>query len=88
MSSPSAAGGRKRSRCYQNWLSGRLGGGNVEFINSRILVFDMETGAFKRGWGGKGVPLGEIPNERVAPYDTSGAPPDIKEFPVHEMISA
>ena len=42
----------------------------TEFINKRILVFDMDTGAFKRGWGGKGVPLGDIPNERVAPCMT------------------
>jgi DNA-binding beta-propeller fold protein YncE len=59
---------------------------DTEFINKRILIFDMETGAFKRGWGGKGVPLSEIPNERVAPYDTSGPPPDIKEFNVLHCI--
>ena len=59
---------------------------DTEFINKRILVFDMETGAFKRGWGGKGVPLNEIPNERVPPYDTSGPPPDIKEFNVLHCI--
>ena len=59
---------------------------DTEFINKRILVFDMDTGAFKRGWGGKGVPLGDIPNERVSPYDTSGPPPDIKEFNVLHCI--
>ena len=48
---------------------------DTEFINKRILVFDMDTGVFKRGWGGKGVPLSEIPNDRVVPYDTSGPPP-------------
>jgi DNA-binding beta-propeller fold protein YncE len=59
---------------------------DTEFINKRILVFDMESGAFKRGWGGKGVPLSEIPNERVPAYDTSGPPPDIKEFNVLHCI--
>jgi sugar lactone lactonase YvrE len=59
---------------------------DTEFINKRILVVDMDTGAFKRGWGGKGVLLAEIPNERVAPYDTSGSPPDIKEFNVLHCI--
>ena len=59
---------------------------DTEFINKRILVFDMDTGAFKRGWGGKGVPLSEIPNERVAPYDTASPPPDIKEFNVLHCI--
>jgi DNA-binding beta-propeller fold protein YncE len=53
---------------------------DTEFINKRILVFDMDTGVFKRGWGGKGVPLSDIPNERMPAYDTSGPPPDIKEF--------
>jgi DNA-binding beta-propeller fold protein YncE len=53
---------------------------DTEFINRRILVYDMDTGVFKRGWGGKGVPLSEIPNQRPADYDTHGSPPDIKEF--------
>ena len=30
------------------------------FLNKRVLVYDMETGAFKRGWGGHGTPLNEI----------------------------
>jgi NHL repeat-containing protein len=59
---------------------------DTEFINKRVLVFDMDTGAFKRGWGGKGVPLAEIPNERAAAYDTSGPPPDINEFNVLHCI--
>ena len=59
---------------------------DTEFINKRILVFDMDTGRFKRGWGGKGVPLSEIPNQRVPPYDTKGPPPDIKEFNVLHCI--
>jgi DNA-binding beta-propeller fold protein YncE len=53
---------------------------DTEFINKRILVYDMTTGAFKRGWGGKGKPLSAIRNERVANYDTKGAPPDIDDF--------
>jgi hypothetical protein len=48
----------------------------------RVVVYDMETGAFKRGWGGHGMPLSEISNDRVPPYDwKSGAtPPDLKTF--------
>lgn len=53
-----------------------------EFVNKRILVFDTDTGAFKRGWGGKGRPLSAIRNEPVPPYDTSGPPPDIEDFVV------
>jgi hypothetical protein len=48
--------------------------------NKRVLVFDMNTGAFKRGWGGHGLPLSEIDNNPTPPYDISGPPPDVKQF--------
>jgi hypothetical protein len=41
----------------------------------RVLVYDMDTGAFKRGWGGHGMPLSEISNDPVPPYKWTGAPP-------------
>ena len=41
----------------------------------RVLVFDMDTGAFKRGWGGHGMPLSEISNDPIPPYKWTGAPP-------------
>ncbi|HEY4355274.1 MAG TPA: NHL repeat-containing protein [Acidobacteriaceae bacterium] len=54
-------------------------------INKRILVFDTNTGAFKRGWGAYGIPLSEIDNSKLAmynksngPYDPMGTPP--KQF--------
>lgn len=50
------------------------------FLNKRILVYDMDTAAFKRGWGGKGTPLSEIDNDPTPPYDVSGPPPDQKAF--------
>ena len=50
------------------------------FVNKRILVYDMNSGAFKRGWGGHGVPLSEISNEPTPNYDINGLPPDQKEF--------
>lgn len=47
----------------------------------RVLVYDMETGAFKRGWGGHGIPLSEIDNDPTPPYDwKSGPPPEQKQF--------
>lgn len=46
----------------------------------RVLVYDMDKGTFKRGWGGHGVPLSEIDNDPTPPYDTSGPPPDQKQF--------
>ena len=47
----------------------------------RVLVYDASTGAFKRGWGGHGMPLSEITNERIPSYTWTGAPPpDEKNF--------
>jgi len=54
----------------------------IYLINwKRVLVFDMDTGAFKRGWGGHGMPLSEISNDPISPYKWTGAPPpDEKQF--------
>jgi hypothetical protein len=41
----------------------------------RVLVFDMDTGAFKRGWGGHGMPLSEISNDPIPAYTWTGGPP-------------
>jgi hypothetical protein len=51
--------------------------------NRRVVVFDMQTGAFKRGWGAYGIPLSEIDNSTLAAYNPA-APPS-KQFlgPVH-----
>jgi hypothetical protein len=48
----------------------------IYIINwKRLLVYDMDTGAFKRGWGGHGMPLSEISNDPIPPYRWSGGPP-------------
>ena len=53
----------------------------TSWISKRVLVYDMDTGAFKRGWGGHGIPLSEIDNDPTPPYDwKSGPPPDQKQF--------
>jgi hypothetical protein len=41
----------------------------------RVLVYDASTGAYKRGWGGHGMPLSEISNAPIPPYTWTGAPP-------------
>jgi len=41
----------------------------------RVVVFDATTGAFKRGWGGHGMPLSEITNEPIPGYVWDGQPP-------------
>jgi len=33
------------------------------YLNKRVMVYDLDTGAFKRGWGAYGKPLSEIGNE-------------------------
>ena len=46
----------------------------------RVLVYGYD-GTFKRGWGGRGMPLSEITNTPTPPYDWKGGPPpDQREF--------
>jgi len=54
----------------------------IYIINwKRVLVYDMDTGAFKRGWGGHGMPLSEISNDPTPSYKwTGGPPPSEKNF--------
>ena len=47
----------------------------------RVVVFDASTGAFKRGWGGHGMPLSEISNDPIPGYKwTGGPPPEERNF--------
>jgi hypothetical protein len=41
------------------------------YLNKRIVVYDSDTGKFKRGWGPYGVSLTEINNSKQASYDRS-----------------
>jgi hypothetical protein len=54
----------------------------IYLINQRrVLIYDMDTGAYKRGWGGHGMPLSDISNAPIPPYTWTGAPPpDEKNF--------
>jgi hypothetical protein len=51
--------------------------------NKRIVVLDMNTGAFKRGWGAYGIPLSQIDNGAQPAYNPANPP--AKQFlgPVH-----
>jgi len=44
-------------------------------MNKRIVVYDMNTGEFKRGWGAYGIPLNKIdnsdPRRRSSPLGAS-----------------
>jgi hypothetical protein len=56
----------------------------------RVVIYDASTGAYKRGWGGHGMPLAEISNDPIPGYKwTGGPPPDEKncvpELPLIEI---
>ena len=53
------------------------------YLNKRVIVFDSDTGAFKRGWGAYGIPLSQIDNDPAPPYDPSGPPAKQFRPPVH-----
>jgi DNA-binding beta-propeller fold protein YncE len=50
------------------------------YMNRRILVFDSETGAFKRMWGAYGNPPS---NANLTPYNPSDPPSQLFRNPVH-----
>ena len=45
----------------------------------RVLVYDMDNGKFKRGWGGHGIPLSQINNGPTPPYDWKAGPPPAQQ---------
>jgi len=51
--------------------------------NRRVIVYDSNTGAFKRGWGAYGIPLSQIDNADQPAYNPVNPP--AKQFlgPVH-----
>jgi hypothetical protein len=56
------------------------------YLGGRVLVFDMETFAFKRGWGAYGKPLAQISiNEADHDYTPNGAMP--KDFAGHLTLN-
>jgi len=55
------------------------------YLDGRILVFDLDTLAFKRGWGAYGKPLAEISLE-PADHEWDGSTPP-KEFEGHLTVN-
>jgi hypothetical protein len=51
------------------------------YMNNRVVVYDSNTGAFKRGWGAYGMALADVKND--PPYPPQGAKPrgDIQYSP-------
>ena len=54
------------------------------YLNGRVLVYDMDTLALKRGWGAYGKPLSEISTNTKTEYDPKG--PLAKDFLGHVTI--
>jgi hypothetical protein len=49
--------------------------------HKRVLVYDASTAAYKRGWGGHGMPLSEISDAPIPGYTwTGGPPPEERNF--------
>ncbi len=44
------------------------------YLNKRVMVYDLDTGAFKRGWGAYGAALADIPNEHYPPRTPTDEP--------------
>jgi hypothetical protein len=77
-------------------IVGRIEGGEFDentrelfvtdsYLRGRVLVFDMDTLAFKRGWGAYGKQLSEIAFEPGAKYDPKGPP--AKDFLGHITLT-
>jgi DNA-binding beta-propeller fold protein YncE len=45
-------------------------------INKRVMVYDSNTGEFRRGWGAYGIPLADVDNSKLPHYDKSAPPFD------------
>jgi DNA-binding beta-propeller fold protein YncE len=56
------------------------------YLGGRVLVFDLNTLAFKRGWGAYGRPLSEVSTDDADRAYTPGGPPP-KEFRGHLTIN-
>ena len=55
------------------------------YLDGRVLVFDLDTLAFKRGWGAYGKPLAEISPDPAAREWNGSTPP--KEFEGHLTVN-
>lgn len=56
------------------------------YLGGRIMVFDLDTFAFKRGWGAYGKPLSEISTDDAAHVYTPGGPAP-KDFVGHVTLA-
>ena len=55
------------------------------YLNGRVMVYDMDTLQFKRGWGAYGKPLADISTAPAPRFDPSGPP--AKDFVGHVTLN-
>ena len=53
------------------------------YVNKRVVVWDSETGEFKRAWGAYGVSIDQLDNNPAPPHDPNGPPAKNFRNPVH-----
>jgi hypothetical protein len=51
------------------------------YMNNRVVVYDSNTGEFKRGWGAYGIPLTDIKNDPPYPSDGEQGPAALRYSP-------
>ena len=77
-------------------IVGRIEGGEFDedarelfvtdsYLRGRVMVFDMDTMTFKRGWAAYGKPLRDIQYDEKAKYDPKGPP--AKDFLGHITLT-
>ena len=97
---------KERKNNQDTTMLGRVAGIDVDdaahevyladgYLNNRIVVYDSDTGAYKRGWGAYGIPLSEVTNTiegiegdvpaagSIPPYAPGDAPDKQFRSPVH-----
>jgi hypothetical protein len=55
------------------------------YLNRRVLVYDLDTGDFERGWGAYGKPLRNISNTPPPAYDPGARPLEDFQGSVHAI---
>jgi hypothetical protein len=56
------------------------------YLGGRVMVFDLDTLAFKRGWGARGKPLAQISTDDADHVYTPGGPPP-KDYVGHLTLA-
>jgi DNA-binding beta-propeller fold protein YncE len=51
------------------------------YMNNRVVVFDSNTGEFKRGWGAYGIPLADIKNDPPYAFEGEQGPAALRYSP-------